>query len=67
MKLVSDHDDMVIKALSWALRALAKSDPASVTAFLEEHNARLAARVLREVRHKLQTGRKNPRPKRSGL
>jgi 3-methyladenine DNA glycosylase AlkD len=59
--LIHDRDDMVVKALSWALRELAKHDPLSVRAFLAEHEAVLAARVLREVRHKLTTGLKNPR------
>lgn len=59
--LVQDRDDMVEKALSWALRELAKRDPASVRAFLREHEHVLGARVLREVRNKLATGLKNPR------
>jgi 3-methyladenine DNA glycosylase AlkD len=44
---VADREDLVVKALSWALRALARRDP--------------AARVIREVENKLTTGRKNPR------
>ena len=59
--LVEDRDDMVVKALSWALRELARRDPKSVRAFLAEHKDTLAARVLREVRNKLNTGLKNPR------
>lgn len=58
--LVADHDDMVVKALSWALRELVPHDAQAVRAFLEEHDAVLAARVKREVRNKLQTGLKNP-------
>lgn len=58
--LIDDRDDMVVKALSWALRELAKHDPRPVQAFLREHEDALAARVLREVRHKLTTGLKNP-------
>jgi 3-methyladenine DNA glycosylase AlkD len=61
--LADDHDDMVVKALSWALRELAKHDPQAVRAFLAEHEGVLAARVLREVRNKLRTGLKNPRRK----
>ncbi|HEV3163458.1 MAG TPA: DNA alkylation repair protein, partial [Isosphaeraceae bacterium] len=61
-KLIDDRDDMVVKALSWSLRALARQAPAAVTAFLTDHHPRLAARVTREVRHKLSTGLKNPRP-----
>jgi 3-methyladenine DNA glycosylase AlkD len=59
--LVEDHDDMVVKAMSWALRELVVHDPAAVQAFLEEHDNVLAARVKREVTNKLTTGLKNPR------
>ncbi len=59
-RLAADHDDMVVKALSWALRELVPHDPPAVSAFLAEYDAVLAARVKREVRHKLATGRKNP-------
>jgi len=62
--LVDDRDDMVVKALSWALRALARQDPGSVGRFLARYDDRLAARVRREVRHKLTTGLKNPKPRR---
>jgi 3-methyladenine DNA glycosylase AlkD len=58
--LVEDRDDMVIKALSWALRELVVHDPDAVRAFLAEHEEVLAARVKREVRNKLRTGLKNP-------
>jgi 3-methyladenine DNA glycosylase AlkD len=64
-RLVSDHDDTIVKALSWALRELAIWDPQAVRAFLATHDGELAARVKREVRHKLATGLKNPR-RRSG-
>jgi 3-methyladenine DNA glycosylase AlkD len=59
--LVDDRDDMVVKALSWALRALVSRDARAVREFLARHDDRLAARVRREVRHKLRTGLKNPR------
>lgn len=59
--LVTDRDDMVVKALSWALRDLAKRDPGAVRAFVEAHAAALAPRVRREVAHKLTTGLKNPK------
>ncbi len=59
--LVNDHDDMVVKALSWALRTLVSWDPAAVRTFLDEHEAQLAARVKREVNNKLTTGLKNPK------
>jgi 3-methyladenine DNA glycosylase AlkD len=59
--LVEDRDDMVVKAVSWALRELSKSDSGSVKKFLEENASALAPRVIREVKNKLQTGLKNPR------
>lgn len=59
--LIDDRDEMVVKALSWALRALAVREPVAVTSFLETHRDRLAPRVLREVRNKLGTGRKSGR------
>ena len=59
--LVGDRDDMVVKAMSWALRELAKRDPAAARRFLAEQGDALAAQVVREVRNKLATGLKNPR------
>jgi 3-methyladenine DNA glycosylase AlkD len=60
-RLVADEDDMVVKAMSWALRELIVHDPEAVWAFLTEHNDLLAARVKREVQNKLTTGLKNPK------
>ena len=62
--LVGDHDDMVVKAMSWALRELVVHDADAVAEFLSAHEDVLAARVKREVRNKLTTGLKNPRRKR---
>lgn len=59
--LVADGEDMVVKAMSWALRELVVHDADAVAEFLDEHEAVLAARVVREVRNKLTTGLKNPR------
>jgi 3-methyladenine DNA glycosylase AlkD len=59
--LVADRDDMVVKAISWALRELAKRHPDAVRSFLTNHKDELAPRVLREVNNKLTTGLKNPR------
>lgn len=61
-RLAADRDDMVVKALSWALRSLIPRDRDAVEGFLARHQAVLAPRVLREVRTKLRTGRKSPRP-----
>ena len=60
-RLVADREDMVVKGLSWALRELAKREPAAVGAFVAEHAAALAPRVKREVGNKLRTGVKNPK------
>jgi 3-methyladenine DNA glycosylase AlkD len=58
--LVDDHEDMVVKAMSWALRELIVHDPVAVRNFLDEHRQDLDARVKREVRNKLITGLKTP-------
>lgn len=62
--LAEDHEDMVQKAMSWALRSLVVHDREAVNKFLEDCHESLAARVKREVRNKLDTGLKNPRPPR---
>ncbi|HEY7270379.1 MAG TPA: DNA alkylation repair protein [Dehalococcoidia bacterium] len=59
--LVDDRDDMVVKAMSWALRVLSQRDAAAVRSFADANRERLASRVVREVEHKLWTGLKNPR------
>ena len=59
-RLAADGDDMVVKALSWALRELVVWHPEAVRRFLDDHHEVLAARVGREVRSKLETGRKHP-------
>jgi 3-methyladenine DNA glycosylase AlkD len=59
--LVADRDDMVVKALSWALRALVPRDRRAVSEFLRTHGSVVAARVVREVTNKLDTDLKNPR------
>lgn len=57
--LLTDYDDMVVKAMSWALRELSKSDKHAVEVFLEENYHKLHSRVKREVETKLRTGKKN--------
>jgi 3-methyladenine DNA glycosylase AlkD len=59
-RLAADGDDMVVKALSWALRELVVWNPEAVRRFLDDHDGVLAAQVRREVRSKLETGRKRP-------
>lgn len=59
--LVADKDDMVVKAMSWALRELVRHDADAVREFLSEYEDLLASRVVREVKNKLRTGLKNPK------
>lgn len=59
--LLEDRDDMVVKAMSWALRQLAQRRPVAARRYLRARESRLAARVRRELRNKLETGVKNPR------
>lgn len=59
--LVFERDDIVVKALSWALRELSKREAKAVRAFMLKYENALAPRVLREGRNKLKTGLKNPR------
>lgn len=58
--LLDDKEDLIVKALSWVLRRAIRYDRAGVEQFLAEHDDRLAARIKREVRNKLETGLKNP-------
>jgi len=59
-KLVAnDHADMINKALSWALRELAKIDKQPVIDFINLHQDNLNKKVLREVTNKLEFGLKN--------
>ncbi len=59
--LVDDHDDMVVKAMSWALRELIAHDPDTVREFLAKYDNVLVSRIKREVNNKLTTGLKNPK------
>ena len=61
LRLAGDKDDMVEKAVSWALRYLSQKDRDAVVAFMAEHGERFRPRVKREVRNKLGTGLKNPK------
>jgi 3-methyladenine DNA glycosylase AlkD len=61
--LERDRDPMVVKALSWALRELAKRDPRAVREYVASRTQVLPALVLREVINKLSTGVKNARRK----
>jgi len=59
--LVADRDEMVTKALSWALRCAIAHDAGAVRAFVARHSDVLASLVRREVTNKLVTGHKFPR------
>lgn len=59
--VLADRDQMVVKALSWALRELSKRDQRAVERFVATHDDALASIVRREVRNKLETGLKNPK------
>jgi len=59
-EVVEDYQDLVVKALSWALRELSKREPLAVLEFVERYENILHRRVLREVNNKLTTGHKNP-------
>lgn len=59
---VEDRADLHVKALSWALRELALRDPEAVIEYILDREDRLAPRVLREVRNKLETGHKQAKP-----
>ena len=57
--VIADYEDMVVKALSWALRELSKQEPDIVRDYIEKHRGVLHKRVLREVNNKLTYGTKN--------
>ncbi|MDE2968125.1 MAG: DNA alkylation repair protein [Chloroflexota bacterium] len=59
---IDDRADLHVKVLSWALRELAIRDPDAVIEYIIDREARLAPRVLREVRNKLETGHKQAKP-----
>lgn len=52
-RLILDPEQMVQKALSWALREASEAEPDAVAALLGRHKAALAPRVLREASEKL--------------
>ncbi len=64
--LVDDHDEMIVKALSWALRQLVAYDQDVVRRFLAKHDDVLASRVKREVTSKIETVLTNPRKRQRG-
>ena len=63
---IGDSDPMVVKAMSWALRELARRAPEQVEQFVARHESELAPLIRREVRSKLTTGLKSPRRRGGG-
>jgi 3-methyladenine DNA glycosylase AlkD len=59
-KVAHEKHHMIVKALSWALRVLIKTDRQAVIGFLMDHDDKLHNQVKREVNNKLDTGLKNP-------
>ncbi len=57
--VVHDHHQMIVKALSWALRELSKREKLPVQGFIEKYHDQLHSKVIREVTTKLETGKKN--------
>ena len=57
-RLQHERDGMIAKAVSWVLRSMVAEQPDTVRAYLEQHAGALQAAVVREVRKKLETGRK---------
>jgi len=62
-RVKEERHPMITKAVSWALREMAKTHPNQVAAYLEENQEVLAAYVVREVNNKLRTGLKSGRAK----
>jgi len=56
---ITDYHDMIIKAVSWALRELAKREPELVLQFVRQNEEGLHSRIKREVMHKIDFGTKN--------
>ncbi len=57
-RLQHERDRMITKAVSWVLRSMVAQQPETVRAYLDEHASALQSTVVREVRKKLETGRK---------
>ena len=57
--VIDDHRNLIVKAVSWALRELVKSNKEDVIQFLEIYEEKLHALVKREVKNKIITGKKN--------
>lgn len=58
-KVIPNREKLIVKALSWALRELSKSDKPAVERFMEKYDLQIAPLARREICTKLETGRKN--------
>ncbi len=61
-QLADDHDPMIYKAVSWGLRSAISTNRKDVEKFLHDYSKVLKPTVIREVRTKLDTGRKAVKP-----
>ena len=57
-RLQDERDRMITKAVSWVLRSMVAEQPETVRRYLDANAGELQATVVREVRKKLETGRK---------
>jgi len=55
--LIDDKADMVIKALSWAIRELAENNRSAAMDYFQNNYSKFPARVRREVKAKLESGK----------
>ena len=58
-RLQGERDRMIAKAVSWVLRSMIADQPDVVRRYLAGNAGELPPAVVREVRRKLETGRKN--------
>jgi 3-methyladenine DNA glycosylase AlkD len=58
----ADREFFVRKAIGWALRSLAKHDPAAVRAFLDTHGPELSGLSRREAERGIAIGERRERP-----
>lgn len=56
---IRDKNKYIYKAVSWVLREGTKKFKAQISAFLERHSEELHSLVVREVRNKIETGKKS--------
>ena len=60
-RLIDERDPMITKAASWSLRQMIKHQASDVETYVASRADRMAALPRREVRNKLNTGRKSGR------